>query len=499
MPASLRTLSATLAAGVASVLSVTGTASPASAASTSAPAAARTAARAGLTASPIVLTNNAQLSGYDVATDAAGRSYVGWIGNTGGGREVHLCTLQPGATSCLGGIQTLSPGDAFVSSSTAGLRVLVTPGGKVTLVWFHDTVASENGPQGSEIAIATSQSGGPLSSPKDVATAPSFGSMLDAAFGPGGSIWVVTEPSSGDSVQVRPGLTSGPVKVGTPYGVEAARLRFSGSTAVLAIKKDGTITVPVSYASERGGSWSGFRQIAHTWTSDAEFGMASTPSGIRLIATVDDASYYPVVSRWTGAGFSRPALTGDRNNCSPSSHDTVSDASGRLADVSIECSDVAVANLTDTAHAAVVRFNVHGTFAGGPPQLTTTPRGRAWVIWSIESASGDKLLAAPMLLPGRIVTATSSAGGNRVTLHGPASCLPPVTVTIGVKGSPARHWRVVSHALKLGRTTLRSTTLHGASLVAGQSYTLTGSVIFANGGARRTVTAQLKFRSCPNP
>jgi hypothetical protein len=498
LPASFRMLSATLATGVASVLSVTGAASAASAtASATASASATTAAS--LTAGPITLANNVTLSGYDAATDGSGRAYIGWIGDSGSGREVHLCTLPRGATSCLGGVRTVSPGGGFSSSSDAVLRVLVTPAGKVTLVWFHDTVASENGPQGSEIAIATSQSGGPLSGPQDVATAPSFGSMLDATFGPGGSIWVVTEPSSGNSVQVRPGLTASPVKVSTPYGVESARLAFSGSMAVLAIKKDGAITVPVSYATDRGGSWSGFRQLARTWTSDAEFGMARTPSGIRLIATVNNANYFPVVSRWTASGFSRPTLTGDRNNCTPSSHDTTSDASGRLADVSAECGDLAIANLTDTAHAAVTRFNVHGTFAGGQPQLTTTPRGRAWVVWSIESSVSDKLLVAPILLPGRVVTASRASGGNRVTLHGPASCLPPVNVTVGVKGSPARHWRVTGHALRLGGRTLRSATLRGASLVAGRTYTLTGTVSFANGGSRRTVTAQLRFRSCPNP
>jgi hypothetical protein len=494
-----------LATGVASLLSVASLAAPANAApANAAPAAAgestsarAPAARPGLAGHPVTLANNVSLSGYDAATDSSGRAYVGWIGDSGTGRKVHLCTLPRGATGCLGGVQTI---DSLGTSSAQGLRVLVTPAGAVTLVWFHDTVASENGPQGSEITIATSQSGGPLSGPRDVATAPSFGSMLDATFGPGGSIWVVTEPSGvATSVQVRPGLTSAPVKVPTPYWAESARLRFSGSTAVLAIKKAGAITTPVSYASKRGGSWSGFRKLAHTWTSDAEFGLAATPSGIRLIATVDNANYFPVVSRWTGSGFSRPTLTGDRNACSPSSHDVVSDASGRLADVSIECGNLAVANLPDTAHAAVVRFSGGGVFAGGTPQLTTTPRGRAWVVWSIESSVNDKLLVAPLLLPGRTVRVARSAGGNRVTVSGPASCLPPVNIAVGVKGSAARHWRVVGHVLRLGGTTLRSGTLRGASLVAGRSYTLTGSVTFAGGGTRRTVTARLTFRSCPNP
>ena len=495
MSAQLRILAATVAAGAAIALPAAGLAPAAAAAAMKAPASARTASagQPGLAGSPITLQNNAEFSGYDVGIDAAGTAYVGWIGNANSaGRKVHLCTLPRGATSCRGGIQVI---DSLGDSSAASLRVLVTPGGTVTLVWFHDTVASENGPNGSEIAIATSQSGGPLSSPRDVATGPSFGLMLDAELGPNNSIWVVTEPSSGSKVQLRPGLTSSPVTLTTPYGVQFAQLAFTGSTAVMAIQKNGAITTPVSYASDRGGHWSGFRALAHTWTSDANLGLTNTSSGIRLLASVDNANYNPVVSRWTASGFSRPTLTGDRNNCSPNSHDPVADSSGRMADVSRECDDVAIANLTDTAHAAVVRFNIHGTFAGGNPQIATTPRGRAWVAWSLESNVADKLLVAPVLLPGRIVTATARSGRNRVTLSGPASCLPPVNLTIGVKGSPAPHGRVIRKTLTLnGRA--QSTTLRGGSLTAGARYTLRGSVTFS-GGSRRTVTAQLTFRSCP--
>ena len=170
-----------------------------------------------------------------------------------------------------------------------------------------------------------------------------------------------------------------------------------------------------------------------------------------------------------------------------------------MADVSAECGAVAVANLTNTLNAAVARFAVHGTFAGGDPQITTTPSGRAWVAWSIESTVNDKLLVAPVLLPGRIVTARNSSGGNRVTLTGPASCLPPVDVKVGVKGSPASGWSVVSKALRLGTKLLSSTTLHGATLTPATAYTLHGSVTFGSGGSRRTVTASLTVRSCPKP
>jgi hypothetical protein len=170
-----------------------------------------------------------------------------------------------------------------------------------------------------------------------------------------------------------------------------------------------------------------------------------------------------------------------------------------MADVSRECSDLAIANLTGTLHAAVVRFDVHGTFAGGDPQLTTAPSGRGWVVWSIESSVSNKLLVAPLVLPGCAVTATKSAGGNRLTLTGPASCLPPTDLGVGVKGSPAAHWSAGSKVLNLGGTTLHSPAVHGESLQPAASYTLTGSVTFSHGGSRQTVTATLKFRTCPSP
>lgn len=458
------------------------------------------AAKPGRTASPITLDNNVEFSGYDAATDHSGRTYIGWISDkTNEGRKVHLCTLPAGASKCSGGIQTI---DSLGVSSAQGLRVLVSPAGEVTLVWFHDTIASETGPQGGEIATATSHAGGPLSSASDMANAPSFGSLLDARLGPGDRIWTVAGPTAGKTgVQVRTDLLNPMnrfVALKTPYIVGAARVRFHGSTAVLAIQKYGAISTPVAYASNQNGRWTAFHKLAHTWTSDATLGLSGTSSGIRLITSVNNANYFPVAWSWTGSTFARPTLTGDFNSCSPSSHDAVSDASGRLADVSVECRDVAVANLPDTRHAAVVRFAGGGTFAGGDPQLTTTPRGKGWVIWSIESTVANKLLAAPVLLPGRDVTTAKTVSGNRVVVTGPASCLPPVDIAVGVKGKPARNWHVASSVLRLGGTVLHSRTLRGGKLTAGARYALSGTVRFANGGAHVTITVTLKFRSCPN-
>ena len=48
-------------------------------------------------------------------------------------------------------------------------------------------------------------------------------------------------------------------------------------------------------------------------------------------------------------------------------------------------------------------------------------------------------------------------------------------------------------------TALSGTTLDGATLTAGSSHTLTGTVTFTKGSTHLPVTATLKFKSCPNP
>jgi hypothetical protein len=455
----------------------------------------------GLTGPAILLANHAEFSGYDMATGPNGTAYVGWIGDTGSGRKVSLCTLPRGATKCAGGIKTIaSAPDSIGASGAAGLRVFVSKSNVVTLLWMHPNVASENGPEGDRIAIATSAGGGKLSAESDVSAAPSFGTLLGAALAPGGKIWVVTETTGlHATVQVTRGLGGAPQTVKPPFLVGHAALAFSGANAVLAIDKDGAITQPVYYARQSGGGWTGFKALAKTWNV-AGFGMAATTSGVRLIAAENNAGYHPVVSTLTSSGFSAPSLTGDTNNCAPEDHDVVADASGRLADVSRECQAVTIANLANTRHAAIVRFSIpaSATFAGGDPQLTTAPSGHGWVAWSVESTVANKLLVAPVLLPGLDVTATSSGKPGKVTVTGPTSCLPPVNIAIGVSAKAAAGWKVLGKSLKLGGGTV-GTVLKGAGLAPGKSYTLTGTVTFGHGSARATGHAAVTFRTCPKP
>jgi hypothetical protein len=457
--------------------------------------------KAGLTGPAITLANNAEFSGYDMATGPNGTAYVGWIGNTGPGRFVHLCALPRGARGCAGGIRTIgSAADGIGTSTAAGLRVLVSKSNLVTLVWMYSTVASENGPEGDVIATATSQGGGPLSAAKVSSAGPSFGTFMDAVLAPNGKIWTVAEPGGATPpVQVTRGLGSAPQTVKTPYPAGQALLAFSGSSAVLAIDKAGAISQPVSYARQSGGGWTGFKAIAKTWNL-AGFGMAGTTSGVRVIASENNAGYHPVVSALTSAGFSKPVLIGDTNNCPQSNHDTVADASGRLTDVTHECQAITVANLANTRHAAIFRFSIpeSQTFAGGDPQLTTAPSGRGWVAWSVESKSGNKLLVAPILLAGLDITVTSSGKAGKVSVTGPTSCLPPVNVAVGVSAKAASGWKVLAKSLKLGGGAVGSV-LKGAGLTPGKRYTLTAAATFGRGSARATGHASVTFRTCQKP
>ncbi len=453
------------------------------------------AGRPGATGSAITLDKNVELFGYDMATDAAGRTYIGWISDKNShGRMVHLCTLPPGARSCKGGIQTI---DSLDHPSANYLRLFTTPGGRVTLLWYHDDVASEGGPQASEIATATSQAGGPLSAGHDAATAPSFGAMLDAAVAPDGQIWVLTIKTTAGGLQVRPGLNKPFVNLKTPYGVSAARIRFDHGTPVIVIQKAGAISAPVAYTSFHNGKFAPFRFVKHTWTAASDIGLVGTSSGVRLVTSVANATYHPEIWTWTGDGFGHPTLTGDLNNCGPAGHDLVTDASGRVADVTAECGFVVASNMPDTRHVASIKFPVHGTSAALDYQITTAPSGRGWVTWAKEGTIGGNLYATPILLPDRTATATKAAKGNRVTVTGPESCLPPIDFKVGVKGQPARNWHVVGSTLRLGSKVLHSTTLNGASLKPGTNYALSGTVKFADGGSHAAVTATLKFRSCP--
>ena len=146
---------------------------------------------------------------------------------------MHLCTVRPGTSACAGGIQTIS---AIGDSTASGLRVLVTPGGAATLIWYHEAAVPAYQGRDGRVAEATSQSGGPLTAPADVEDAPSNGEMYDAVVAPDGSLWTATETATTDAFELRKGITSAPTTVATPFGPgqvaspSAARHRSSRSS-----------------------------------------------------------------------------------------------------------------------------------------------------------------------------------------------------------------------------------------------------------------------------
>jgi hypothetical protein len=463
-----------------------------------APAQAVTGHPAGLVGTPIKLYTQS-FSGYDVAANRAGTAYIGWISPTNGSgstdRAIHLCKLPLGATSCVNGVQTIA---SLGVSSASGLRVMVDGNDTVHLVWFHDTAESINGPFGAAIAEATAAHGLNLTAAQDIAAAPSFGQMLAAQFGPGGSIWTVSYAGTpSQTLYVWNSATSTTDNVSTPWGVGYAQLAFASGTPVLAIEKYGSISTGPSWASRSsGGVWSSFHALAHTWAVSTNAALATTKHGLRIVTAIDNASYRPVISKWTGTGFTARQLTTDSNSCAPNTHDGSADPSGRLLDVSWECNDVTITNYADALHSAIVRLHVNGTPTVAP-QIASGVRGFATVAYTVEASSGgDILRAARIRLPDSTVTVKHSATAGRVSVTGPRSCLPPVNVRVGLGHSAAKGWTFKSGSLRLNGNLVSGTTVDGAKLKAGSSNTLVGRAVFARNGNTSTVKASLGFTTC---
>ncbi|MDP3890264.1 hypothetical protein, partial [Nocardioides sp.] len=258
----------------------------------------------------------------------------------------------------------------------------------------------------------------------------------------------------------------------------------------------GAVAEPLRVSYYNGTSWTPFAKVPRTWNLGGAFDVAAAGGGTHLVATVDNSSYYPQVAAWTGAGFGKFQLTGDKNSCAPRSHDLVTDRSGRLADVSIECTQLAVANQPQRKQAAVTRFPVGGT-PTGEPQIVTTARGHGVVAWSRLSTTGQRLLAVGVRLPALTRKKTGKAKGGKVITTGPVSCMPASRVKVGVKAKKARGWKVASKSLRLDGKAARGR-VDGAQLKPGSAHKLVGKATFKKAGSRSTATAVVKFRACPN-
>ncbi|HEY2579780.1 MAG TPA: hypothetical protein VGI74_26000 [Streptosporangiaceae bacterium] len=139
--------------------------------------------------------------------------------------------------------------------------------------------------------------------------------------------------------------------------------------------------------------------------------------------------------------------------------------------------------------------------AGTPtPELATLPSGRPWAVFAVQNSTSGfhELMAVPLLLPALHTQVTGRSTGGSATVTGPVSCMPVVDTPVSVSAAPASGWHTTSTALTLNGKA-QGGTLHGASLNPGQSYTLTGTAKFADGGKTGSATAKLTFKACPAP
>lgn len=476
--------------------------------SASGPSPARAGSPPGKVGPALELTDQAQIYGYDVAVDLAGTTYIGWIGaQQGAPRVVHLCVLTPGATECVGGVRSVS---SLGDSSAAGLHVVMTDDGPV-LVWFHDTPQSIDGPFNAKLAAAEVADDFSVGPPTDVAAAPSFGQLFDVVLRSGNDIYAVTgrtvTPPGEDPVtelQVHQGLGDPWETLTAPTLVGKARIGFSATGwDVLVVDEYGAIGKPLRVSSHLPGeSWSSFARIPGTWSVGGAFDVGTSQGAVRLVAPVDNASYYPRIATWKGPSFGPFSFTGDKGACAPTSHDLFQDWSGRLVDTSVECRKVRLLNHHLLGKdAALTKFGISNTPAGGEAQIGTTPRGTGWVVWGQQSevgGAGNRLLAARVRLPVLSTSRSNQEPPGSVRVTGPVFCLPPVDTSVGVSVNPARGWSVVSKQLLLDGDP-QGGTLRGATFAPATGHTLTGVATFARDGDRRTVRAELTFKSCADP
>jgi len=427
--------------------------------------------------------------GFAAVSDGQGDTYVSWtnFGKRGG---VFLCTLRTGSSNCLNGTQVPASTE---TSPAPGTDIHLLAGHRsVRVLWFDDS------DRGASVQEATAAAGGVPSPSHALEPGATAGALMDARIGPGGHLWTLT--ANGDGTQLRLAkdgvVVAGPA---VPWAVGYAQLAFAAGTAVIAVQKAGSLATPVDYAWDAGGNWTTLRPLSGTWSVGYAPGLTQTAAGLRLVTATADASYKPVVSHWTGHGFSAASPIGDTNNCAPNSAQTGSDPSGRLTDVTNECGVITVDNMPTASRAAIFRFPARGTIAGSNPELATLPSGRGWVVYALQNETGyDQLLAVPVLLPALTSTVVTSSVAGVARVSGPVSCLPVVTTPVALAGASAGHWKVLNKALTLSGQS-QGIVLNGARLRPGASYKLVGSVTFGDGQRRLTVKAVLDFKACPAP
>jgi hypothetical protein len=456
-------------------------------------------AAGGTVGHPITIRSGVSLDGYDAATTKDGTTYVGWIGDdssTPSLRQLHLCVLKLSSKSCVGGVQTAT---ALGSSSATNLKVVVT-GGQVELVWIAQ-VAPDSG-ELSGVFGTNVVSHGVLGTSVAVPGAPTLGSLTSAIAGKGGGVSVaaIGNGTFDQRAYYYSTLGATPATFKRPYFVGNAQLADNGKQTVLTTSQYGSLSGKVSVSSKASGGshWGAFKKISGSYTLGGAEQLRTAGRHIVMMGASEKDLYLPYSWKWNGKSFGNPRSTGDHNNLG--SIDLYSDGSGRLVSVMGEVGGLMVSNFGSGSHAARFMMKVKDTYAGGPAQISTSAGGRGFLIWSIERTGvpGQILKAQAISLPALTRTVHKSGHAGRVSLTGPATCLPATKVHVGVTGRAAKGWKVVSRTMHLG-SKKQGGSINGAKLAAHHSYALKGTVVFAKGGAHSSLTATLKFATCGRP
>jgi hypothetical protein len=445
------------------------------------------------------LQSNIALSGYDAATTKDGTTYVGWIASSYNNtllRQVHLCVLHQGSGSCVGGVQTAN---SLAPAAAQDLHVVVA-GGQVALVW--DAQAAPSSGDFSGIFGVAKVSNGHLGASTAISGAPTYPTMTSVIVTKSGGVSaaVIGNSSNDNKVYYYKTLSSAPKTLTRPYFIGNAQLADNGHQTVLTTSQYGSLSgrVSVAHKSSSSSSWSGFSTVTHSYTGGNIEKLYTAHGKIWMLGMSDKALYTPYRYRWSGKKFGGPKSTGDHQDVS--SFDPTTDASGRLANVSTEVGNLAVSNFSGGSKAGEFRMKVKQTFAGGIAQVTTSPSGHGWLIYSIQTdtSTGDLLYAQRIRLSGLTRTVHQHGKPGKVSLTGPASCMPASPVHVALTGKGARPWKVAARKLTLGSKKVGSS-LNGATLKPHHHYTLTGKVTFKNGGHHATLKAKLGFTTCGRP
>jgi hypothetical protein len=344
--------------------------------------------------------------------------------------------------------------------------------------------------------------GNSLGASATIPNAPTYGTLTSAIAGKNGAVTVAVLGNStlDNHVYYYPTLTSTPKSFTRPYFVGNAQVADNGKQTVLTTSQYGSLSGKVTVASKPSNStqWKSFSTVAQSYTLGGVERIQTARGHIRLVGASTKELYTPYVWNWNGKSFGKPTSTGDRNEVS--SIDATTDGSGRLATVDSEVGGLAVSNFAKGNRASRFRLKVKNTYAGGYAQITTSPSGRGWIIYSIEKQGtpAQILKAQAIKLPAQTHTVTKKSKAGRVRLTGPVSCLPVTSVKVSVKAKAAHGWHVARKSLRLGSRAVHGS-VNGAKLKANHTYALRGTVVFKKGGAHSGVTATLKFKTCGRP